>query len=190
MTTQEYKLNIPLDVAAQADSLLEEQKSEPSLEIMPLAVKAEVVGASLQPSPTTLNPTLINGAHNSPMKLEPFPPPTSSEPIQTSNTTDPNSDPLDIVLEPETEAHQYVDPVLRREQFKWVGQMIRTMKKRKDAHVFLHPVDPIALGIPSYTTFVKVPMDLSTVEKRMARLLYTEVFQLGINFRSIKLLQT
>jgi bromodomain-containing factor 1 len=44
---------------------------------------------------------------------------------------------------------------------------VRTLKKLKDAAPFLHPVDPISLGIPHYTTAIKTPMDLGTVEKKL-----------------------
>jgi hypothetical protein len=68
-----------------------------------------------------------------------------------------------------------MDPMLIKEQFKWVGSMIRTMKKRKDATIFLQPVDPIALGIPTYFTVITHPMDVSTIEKKMAAHEYKSV---------------
>jgi bromodomain-containing factor 1 len=32
---------------------------------------------------------------------------------------------------------------------------------------FLAPVDPVALGIPTYFTIIKRPMDLSTMKKKL-----------------------
>lgn len=161
-------MNIP--IPSQTGSTLKEQLHEPIAEMMPLTLKVEVVGPIIQTSKDLMH---LNGAHN--LSVNSLTPEGYLDHIQTSNQTDQISDSIDIMLEPETEVQRYIDPLLRREQFKWVGQMIRTMKKRKDAHMFLHPVDPIAMGIPSYFTFVPIPIDLSTIEKRMARFLYTEV---------------
>ncbi len=37
----------------------------------------------------------------------------------------------------------------------------------KAAAPFLHPVDPIALGIPHYPSVIKHPMDFSTLERKL-----------------------
>lgn len=44
---------------------------------------------------------------------------------------------------------------------------IKAVKRLKDARPFLAPVDPVALKIPLYFNFVKRPMDLSTIEKKL-----------------------
>ena len=41
------------------------------------------------------------------------------------------------------------------------------IKKNKDSTPFLHPVDPIALGIPDYLQIITQPMDLSTIENKL-----------------------
>ena len=49
------------------------------------------------------------------------------------------------------------------------NQMIRTMRE-KDVAVggfFSNPVDPVALGIPTYLQIIKEPMDLGTIARRM-----------------------
>ncbi|KAJ2908953.1 hypothetical protein GGI21_002367 [Coemansia aciculifera] len=40
---------------------------------------------------------------------------------------------------------------------------------------FLKPVDPVALGVPTYFDLVKNPMDLSTVHKKLAKKSYRHV---------------
>jgi bromodomain-containing factor 1 len=65
--------------------------------------------------------------------------------------------------------------MLKKEQFKWFGIMIRNLKKKKDVGPFLIPVDPVALGIPTYFTVITKPMDISTVEKKLASLQYTSI---------------
>lgn len=44
---------------------------------------------------------------------------------------------------------------------------IKAVKRLKDARPFLAPVDPVALNIPLYFNFIKRPMDLSTIERKL-----------------------
>jgi bromodomain-containing factor 1 len=53
-------------------------------------------------------------------------------------------------------------------QWRFCISAIRSLKKQKDAPPFLHPVDPFALGIPHYHSIVRNPMDLSTIEQKLA----------------------
>jgi bromodomain-containing factor 1 len=52
-------------------------------------------------------------------------------------------------------------------QHKHVLSCIRSLKKNKDAGLFLEPVDPVRFGIPHYPTIITNPMDLSTVETKL-----------------------
>ncbi|KAJ6509291.1 Bromodomain-containing protein [Mycena vitilis] len=52
-------------------------------------------------------------------------------------------------------------------QWRFCNSTIRSLKKQKDAPPFMYPVDPVALGIPHYTSIVRTPMDLSTVERKL-----------------------
>jgi len=49
------------------------------------------------------------------------------------------------------------------------NQMIRTMREKDVASggFFSSPVDPVALGIPTYLQIIKEPMDLGTIARRM-----------------------
>ncbi|KAJ3262661.1 hypothetical protein HK103_000190 [Boothiomyces macroporosus] len=60
------------------------------------------------------------------------------------------------------------DPLLIKEQLKWIGTMIKNMKRRKGSHIFHNPVDPVALNIPTYFDVIKNPMDISTIEKKLS----------------------
>ncbi|KAF9513687.1 hypothetical protein BS47DRAFT_1362247 [Hydnum rufescens UP504] len=53
-------------------------------------------------------------------------------------------------------------------QFKFAQSTLRTLRKQKDAVPFNQPVDYIALGIPHYPNIIRHPMDLSTVDKKLA----------------------
>jgi hypothetical protein len=75
-----------------------------------------------------------------------------------------------------------VDPMLIKEQFKWVNALVRNMKKKKDAMLFLNPVDPVALNIPTYFTVITRPMDISTIEKKMAAHEYKSVDEIFADF--------
>nr|GAT47895.1 bromodomain-containing protein [Mycena chlorophos] len=58
-------------------------------------------------------------------------------------------------------------PPLDMPQWRFCISTVRSLKKLKDAPPFLHPVDPVALGIPHYPTIVRNPMDLSTIERKL-----------------------
>ncbi|KAF9014933.1 Bromodomain-containing protein [Cyathus striatus] len=57
---------------------------------------------------------------------------------------------------------------LTLQQHRFLTSTIRTLKKMKDASPFLRPVDPVALNIPHYPSIIKHPMDISTVERKLA----------------------
>lgn len=42
-------------------------------------------------------------------------------------------------------------------------RILQTLKKHPSSWPFLEPVDPIALGIPTYFEIIKEPMDFSTI---------------------------
>jgi len=52
---------------------------------------------------------------------------------------------------------------------------LKTLKKHKDAYMFLEPVNWKALNIPDYPTIIKRPMDLGTVSKRLESGQYSSV---------------
>jgi len=53
------------------------------------------------------------------------------------------------------------------EGFKKCSKILSILKRNENAGPFLEPVDPIALGIPTYFEVIKHPMDLSTVEMKL-----------------------
>ncbi|KAI0762781.1 Bromodomain-containing protein [Fomes fomentarius] len=52
-------------------------------------------------------------------------------------------------------------------QHRFCLSTVRTLKRLKDAAPFIHPVDPIALGVPHYPSVIKRPMDFSTIERKL-----------------------
>lgn len=68
------------------------------------------------------------------------------------------------------------------EQLRWVLQMLRNLKRKKDCMIFLKPVDPVALNIPTYLQVVKQPMDIQTIEKKIATKAYTSIEEVTDDF--------
>lgn len=56
-------------------------------------------------------------------------------------------------------------------ELRFCNQVIRELTSKKHFNVnfpFLQPVDPVALNIPNYTEVVKTPMDLGTIQTKLA----------------------
>ncbi|KAL7750612.1 transcription initiation at TATA-containing promoter protein [Sorochytrium milnesiophthora] len=62
-------------------------------------------------------------------------------------------------------------------QAKYIASVIKALKRLKDAHIFLVPVDPVRLNIPDYPLIIKEPMDISTIERKIAHHEYFTVEQ-------------
>lgn len=67
-------------------------------------------------------------------------------------------------------------------QKKYAINSIKAIKRLKDAGPFLHPVDIVKLNIPFYYNFIKRPMDLSTIEKKINANAYEAPSQLVDDF--------
>ncbi|KAJ2539647.1 hypothetical protein EV175_006318 [Coemansia sp. RSA 1933] len=69
-----------------------------------------------------------------------------------------------------------LDPPYVDQYVSETGDKVRAVlsKLKRDPHAwpFLKPVDPVALGIPTYFDIVKNPMDLSTVQKKLTKKAY------------------
>ncbi|PWN49935.1 Bromodomain-containing protein, partial [Violaceomyces palustris] len=53
-------------------------------------------------------------------------------------------------------------------QIKFAQNSIKALKSRREAQPFLQPVDPIAQGVPHYPQVIAHPMDLGTVDIKLA----------------------
>ncbi|ANB13125.1 chromatin-binding protein BDF1 [Sugiyamaella lignohabitans] len=68
--------------------------------------------------------------------------------------------------------YSLLDPVepaeaMPKHQNKFALSVVRLVKRLKDAQPFVQPVDPVKLNIPTYYDYVKEPMDLGTMEKKL-----------------------
>ena len=48
-------------------------------------------------------------------------------------------------------------------------RFLQTLKKHPSAWPFAEPVDPVALGIPTYFDKIKEPMDFGTIEGNLGK---------------------
>ena len=101
----------------------------------------------------------------------------AASPTNTSNQSNPTTSTMPTGS-PNPTANQSSDPSpsdlpavsperLQQEKLKYCVVMLKAIKKMRDASPFSLPVDPIALGIPDYSTIIKFPMDLSTIEQKL-----------------------
>ncbi len=74
------------------------------------------------------------------------------------------------------------DTPMTRAQHKFLQDRLRNSKKIKCAQAFLLPVDPQALGIPTYPDVIKHPMDISTMEAKLKQDQYTTINQFLADF--------
>ena len=68
---------------------------------------------------------------------------------------------------PEPDMSKLPENPLPKHQQKHALLAIKAVKRLKDAKPFLLPVDTVALNIPFYYNYIKHPMDLSTIEKKL-----------------------
>ena len=60
-------------------------------------------------------------------------------------------------------------------QYKIIEGGMRNLKKSRNAVMFQRPVDPVALNLPKYFEIITLPMDLSTMERKIKSREYKSV---------------
>lgn len=70
-------------------------------------------------------------------------------------------------------------------QYKLILRIIGNVKRTKDAVLFVAPVDPVALNIPTYPKIITNPMDLSTLEQKFKDHQYPTITALLLDFNLI-----
>ena len=74
---------------------------------------------------------------------------------------------------------------ITKPQQKFLLKGIQTMKRMKEAHSFLRPVDIEALNIPNYPSIITKPMDLRTLEEKLKEGIYPSVDAYVADFNQI-----
>ncbi|ORX74066.1 Bromodomain-domain-containing protein [Linderina pennispora] len=67
------------------------------------------------------------------------------------------------------------DPPMSDREHARARTMLTKLKQGEHAWPFLKPVDPIALGVPTYFAIVKNPMDFSTIQRKLTKKVYRYV---------------
>lgn len=86
-------------------------------------------------------------------------------------TPTPNGDNSSLTPAPKPPTEPDMDNLpenpMPKHQSKFVLNTIKAIKRLRDAGPFLHPVDVVKLNVPLYYNFIKRPMDLSTIERKI-----------------------
>jgi bromodomain-containing factor 1 len=77
---------------------------------------------------------------------------------------------------------QYSTKPMTIPQKNFLVEKMKNLKKTKNSALFLHPVDYVALNIPSYPEIIKQPMDLGTMEQKLKAGQYGNVQEFANDF--------
>ena len=83
---------------------------------------------------------------------------------------------------PEPDMNNLPENPMPKHQTKFAVNSIRSIKRLRDAGPFVHPVDPIKLNVPFYYNYIKRPMDLSTIERKINANAYKDPSQVVADF--------
>ncbi|GAA5880981.1 hypothetical protein JCM1840_006934 [Sporobolomyces johnsonii] len=139
------------------------QAHTPSASPLPspaMPIPAPTVGAAPTPSPTYASPDAFAAQvqHQQQQyapQQQPYPPVASSSHHQPPQPPAPAPPPAAPIA------------VMTKEQQKHAINLVRNLKRNKNAPPFLKPVDHIALLIPDYYKIIVNPMDLGTIESKL-----------------------
>lgn len=95
-----------------------------------------------------------------------------------------NANPLTAAPKPPSEPDMNNLPSnpLPAHQKKYAINSIKAIRRLKDANPFIHPVDIVKLNIPFYYNYITRPMDLSTIDKKLAANAYETPNQIVEDF--------
>ncbi|KAJ8579740.1 Bromodomain-containing protein, partial [Rhizopogon salebrosus TDB-379] len=128
----------------------------------PAEAKATVVKKLAMPPPTPTPPAPAEKASVAPVRC-----PSTSVPVIRLNEAE------RVSVRPKLKQTAPPTPMgtnistISSSQHRFCLSTIRSLKKLKDASVFLRPVNPVSLNIPHYPSIIKNPMDLGTIECKL-----------------------
>lgn len=83
---------------------------------------------------------------------------------------------------PEPDMNNLPENPLPPHQSKFALNIIKAIKRLRDANPFLQPVDIVKLNIPLYYNYIPRPMDLSTIERKINANAYQTPEELTLDF--------
>lgn len=142
-----------------------------SIQEMKAAVAAQEVAPAEETVPAT-ETEAANGADHkeaSPVvevESAPLPVPSRPAPVQAAAVS---------------EGSGIITPLMKK-QLDHCAAILKGLKRHAQSGPFQLPVDPVALGIPDYSTVITSPMDLSTVQNKIDLATYTtpDAFQADV----------
>ncbi|RLV90835.1 Bromodomain-containing factor 1 [Spathaspora sp. JA1] len=147
-----------------------EPKAEPPTEEAPAAAAPTSIEDILETPVEQIAPIEVTPVETTPVV-------ETTDPVPTPNITEPAPKPpqepdMDNLPENPIPAHQT----------KFALNVIKAIKRLKDAAPFIHPVDIVKLNIPLYYNFIPRPMDLSTIERKLNAGAYEDSNQIVDDF--------
>lgn len=93
----------------------------------------------------------------------------AAEIAEVPATAAPSAVPLTPAPKPPTEPdmNNLPEMPMPKHQAKFVLNTIKAIKRLRDAGPFLQPVDVVKLAVPLYYNYIKRPMDLATIERKL-----------------------
>jgi bromodomain-containing factor 1 len=146
-----------------------EEKRTRDDEVVPEAPQAPVLASAPAPAPAPPAEAPAPQTQAQPMAEAPAPAAPAQAPpapVSQSHIIVPGVGTVPVVIPPPPVASGPTTP-LTLTQHKHMLSCIRSLKKNKDAALFLEPVNPVLFGIPHYPDIIKNPMDLGTVETKL-----------------------
>lgn len=155
-TVAESSARVESDGCAPTTVKVAREREEDEAEDAPSSKRTKIEDASQEEAPmVSVSQTSESGA--------------ASQPVQPSSTDS------QAILEMQSPPDRDEWGNLTEAQSKRLLEGMRNLKKGKHASHFSKPVDAVALNLPTYTTIVKEPMDLSTMEQKLKDNQYSSV---------------
>ncbi|KAK4057077.1 transcription initiation at TATA-containing promoter protein [Microbotryomycetes sp. JL221] len=130
----------------------------------PLAFSAP---QSLPPSAYTTSAAEVSAPTMSPSDLHNPSSNAATTSLSAPTALPTSTAPTDISPAPQSSAPSTPIAVMTRDQQKSAVNLLRNLKRNRNAGPFLRPVDPVAQLIPDYPRVITKPMDLGTVETKV-----------------------
>lgn len=110
----------------------------------------------------------------------------TEEPVEDGAVPPANGADSDLTPAPkpptEPDMNNLPETPMPKHQAKFVLNTIKAIKRLRDAGPFLHPVDVVKLNVPLYYNYIKRPMDLSTIERKLNLNAYEDPLQVVDDF--------
>jgi bromodomain-containing factor 1 len=149
-------------------------------QIVPPAMHPLRAPMSADQRPKSKTPTPPSASVNADTPMEDVKPSSSitstAKPIRGAPTSSDEPPAKRLKTEPSAPAPIYdTSKKIPANQHRFLTALLRQIRRSKDSMPFREPVDPVKLNIPQYLNIITRPMDLSTIDKKLATGVYPVV---------------